>query len=448
MHKWIALSVALVALAGCATQDDATDSGSKAPLPGAPLLEDAYAAWNAGNLTANVRPVGHWQQSGGEEADGCGDWVAVDRGSQVHILGVVWADGNATFVELAVITDAPGPKDVKWSDDCDWLFVGNDDVASSPPLDAARVGGIYVYDVADKENPLQKSKLPIGPRRGPHMVFYHQTSAGDELVFGANGDVSISRFDRATGTLTELARYAPDYVQDVNREPDVIDAYYQTYAHDMFVMEDPATGQTLMYVANWDAGLRIVDVSVPDQPLEVGAWNDFPAGHSGNIHTVSTAWIGGRRITVASPEVGFEVVGGLPYVRNDERSPVYVLDTTRLSAPAHIGTWFNPDGEGPGRSGVAVAAVTQEEIRSPHNLQLEGGRVYLAHYGLGVFVLDISTAANQSAPVMVGYVSAPGDNVWDVIVHDGAMLASGALGLRADHFLGDLVGPFGTDSRA
>jgi hypothetical protein len=340
----------------------------------------------------------------------------------------------------------PGILDVKSSDDCNWLFVGEDQEASMEvPVVGVRTGtgGFYVVNVEDKTKPNLVSSLAVGLRRGPHMVYYHMMPDGRELVFGANADVSINEFDRATGTLTELSRYQPDIVTAYNRDPQVFDVLYQGWTHDMVATNDPVTGDVLLYTASWDAGLRVVDINDPSNPVELGGWNAFPEGHEGNLHTVATQWIGDRSITVGSVEVGFAVVGGYHYLMGTDRSIVYVWDTTDPRNPTLLGTWENPDGAPAGRD-----LVQGEEISSTHNLQLEDGRIYLAHYALGVFVLDVSTEANQSGPALLAYHREPDDNVWDVVLSNGILYSSGAQGVIVLHYLPDILGEDGIDSRA
>ena len=84
---------------------------------------------------------------------------------------------------------------------------------------------------------------------------------------------------------------------------------------------------------------------------------------------------------------------------------------------------------------------------STHNLQLEQGRVYMAHYGLGVWVLDVSTPETQANPAILA-VDLDAGNLWDTIVHQGAILTSGSTGLRGYHFAPDVLGPGGIESRA
>ncbi|MFA5943359.1 MAG: hypothetical protein WC876_02715 [Candidatus Thermoplasmatota archaeon] len=427
--------LALTALAGC-SDDAPADDGAE---PVAPLV-DALAAYNAGEASANIERLGDWA-GGTQEIDAWSHYLFVDDDADVQILDV--AD-PLNIVEVGRFTGLVDIQDVKVSDDGQWLFIGNDEEASMTPLGGvARAGGFYVVDVSDKTSPELKSYLPVGPRRGPHMVYYHQTADGDELVFGANADISINRFDRASGTLTELARYQADLVSAYNRDPAVFDAYYQGYAHDMVVMDDPATGKTLMSVANWDAGLRIVDITEPSNPVELAGWNDFPEGHEGNLHTVATDRIGDRTITVGAVEVGFAIVGGVAYATNTDRSIVYVWDTTDPANLLLLGTWENPDGLPSDRDYIEGASS------STHNLQLESGRIYLAHYTMGLFVLDVSTPELQEGPGLLAYRDEPDDNVWDVILEDGILYASDEVqGIVALHYTQDLVGPNGIDSRA
>ncbi len=438
MRAWLLAGLMItVALSGCAS----TSPGEPEPVvtEPEPVLEDALAAILAGNTTVNLEVLGSWEQSG-EEADAWGDYIFVDAGSTVRILHRLATRGTFEVEEVSSIT-VPGPKDVKVSDDGEWLFIGNDEQASNEPLGGTvRNGGFYTYFIGDKANPELTHYLPVGPTRGPHMVAYLRQADGSELVFGANGDISINLFDRETGTLSELSRYAPNYVTDVDRDPYRLDAYYQLYAHDMFPMVDPVANQSLLYVANWDAGLRIVDLSVPSAPVEIGSWNDYPAGHSGNLHTVATEWIGDRRITVGSPEIGFAVVGGVGYATNEEPPVVYILDTTDPADVQLLGLWENPQGAKTGRTELG------EALNSPHNVQLEGGLLYLAHYDLGMYVVDLRTPEMWEAPQVLAYHN-PG-HTWDVILAQGTFIGSGSYGLVGLGFPLLELGPDGLFSRA
>lgn len=430
----VALALPLLALAGCLGAP-----GPLEPQAEGGALQDALAALERGESAANLRLLAEWREGASAEAAAWGPYLFVDHGSSVVILNVT-DPGNVT--EAGEVTIPGSILDVKVSDDGKYLFIGDDQEASGAlggtgPL----TGGIYVVDVTDVTAPRLASYQPVGERRGPHMVAYHRAADGTELVFGANADVSIHVFDRESETLTEVARYAPDLVFAFNRDPEVFDVLYQGWAHDMFAMEEP-DGSTYLYVANWDAGLRIVDVTDPAKPLELGGWNAFPSGHEGNLHTVATEWIGGRRITVGSVEVGFAVVGGYHYAMGTDASIVYVWDTTDPADIKLLSSWENPMGEKSKRDYV------DGEVTSTHNFQLEQGRVYLAHYGLGVWVLDVSTPEAQAAPPVLAYYGEPGMDTWDVVLHRGVMWTSGAEGVLGLHFAPDVLGEGGITSRA
>lgn len=435
-----ALLAVVLLLAGCA--DPVTPGDEPAPI-----LEDALALYNNGAPTANLARLSQLDV-GGAEVDACGKFLFTDSGAAVDIVDV--SDPAAPTL-IGTFTAPASIEDVKVSDDCQWLFIGNDEEGSNPEVHDVGLpagapvgdGGFYVVDISDPTTPSLVSSLGVGPRRGPHMVDYHRTSAGQELVFGANADISINLFDRASGTLTELSRYQANIVTEFNRDPQVVDVLYQGWAHDMFVMEDPVDDRTMVYVANWDAGLRILDLSDPSNPVELGGWNAFPDGHEGNLHTVATQWIDDRRITVGTVEVGFAVVGGVHYALGTDRSILYVWDTTDAANIQLIGQWENPGGLPAGRDNVPGETIT-----STHNFQLEDGRVYLAHYGLGIFILDVHTPALQADPALLAYHQEEGDNVWDIVVNDGVIYTSGAAGVVALHYLPDVLGPKGIDSRA
>ena len=434
--RLLAALLALATLAGCLTPAADVDAGS-AP----PALADALAALDAGEPSANLALLGEWRNSGSEVA-AHGDLLYVMRGGTVQVLNI---SDPADIQEVALIQGPHGVLDVKLSHDGRYLFIGDDQEGTVGPLagQGPLTGGLYVYDVADPEAAELVTFLPIGPRRGPHMVGYHHYPDGREIVFGANADVSISEFDRDAGTLTELARYMPDLVFGFNREPYVVDALYQGWAHDMFVQTEP-DGDVYMYVANWDAGLRIVDITDPASPKEIGGWNDFGEGESGNLHTVSALWMDGKRIVVGSAEVGFAVVGGIGYAQGAEPGVMYVWDATDPAAIGLLSTWENPEGiKAGGRPEPLDAGVM-----STHNLQLEDGRVYLAHYGLGLFVLGVSTDEDRSAPPTLAYYREEGMSTWDVIVHRGLTITSGSEGVLAMRFAGDVLGDAGVTSRA
>ena len=127
---------------------------------------------------------------------------------------------------------------------------------------------------------------------------------------------------------------------------------------------------------------------------------------------------------------------------NTDRSIVYVWDTTDPESIVLLGQWENPDKK------PADRAEADGAEGSTHNLQLEGGRIYLAHYNMGVFVLDASTEATQAGPALLGFHKEPDDTVWDVVLNDGVLYSAGTQGVIALHYVPDAMGEDGIDSNA
>lgn len=440
----LALALLGPALSGClgAVTDDegAATASTDLPPDEAPDLEDVEAALEAGEPSANVDIVGTWPNGATEEADNHGHRLLVDRGSHAVILDVS-TPGEPE--KLGEIRDVPGIVDVKWGPDGRYAFLGDDTSGSADPAGGTGplTGGLYVFDAADPSDPRRVAYEAVGPTRGPHMIHVHETGDGETLVLAAAGrSVVVHEWDPASESLEEVSRYAPGQLAQ-DRHPNRAGPLYnpQGWLHDM-VVEETDDGR-LVYVAAWDAGLRVVDLSDPASPREVGAWADFADDEAGNLHTVATERVGDRRITVGAVEVGFSVVGGTLYATGDEKSVTYVWDTTDPTSPELLGRWTNPVDPTSGRD-----VVPGEEITSTHNLQLEEGRIYQAHYDLGLWIVDVSTPENQTDPVTVGYHDDGDMNTWDVVLQDGVAYTSGEVGVKALNFALNPVGPDGPTS--
>lgn len=436
-------------LAGCIGDGSETDDlGAQART--LDELVDAGAALEAGEQMANIEVLGAFRDGFGQEAEAWRDLLFVDQGSEVVILNV---SDPAAIEEVSRIA-FPAVVDVKVSADGRWMFTVEDaEYSEGHPLAGTSpfIGGLTITDISDPANPKVVTFVPVGLTRGPHMVTYTVYPDGREVLFLAAGEqVAIASFDRDAGTAEVIARYRPGPLAQ-NPDPRVIDPWYgaRSWVHDMFAqIEDDGT--VLLYVAAWDAGLHVVDVTSPDAPELLGAWNEFAAEEEeGNLHTVVTEWIGDRRITVGSVEVGFLIVGGYHYALGQDLSVLYVWDTTDAADPTLLGKWVNPVKPYSGRNAYVLGPLPGERIESSHNIQVENGRIYLAHYDLGTWVLDISTPAHQADPAILAYhFDEQEGEVWDVVVQDGAMFTSGDAGVVALHFLGDALGPGGVTSRA
>jgi hypothetical protein len=166
------------------------------------------------------------------------------------------------------------------------------------------------------------------------------------------------------------------------------------------------------YVAESRAGLRVIDVTPPGSPVTVGTWDTpgyaFDVEVSDGYAYVADSTGGLRVISVASPsspvEVGWyatpayaqgvAVADGYAYVA-DHSSGLRVIDVSTPSSPVEVGACDTP--------GLA------------YGVAVSGGYAYVADYFEGLRVIDVSDPA---APVEVGSYDTPG-RAYDVAVSGG-----------------------------
>lgn len=163
------------------------------------------------------------------------------------------------------------------------------------------------------------------------------------------------------------------------------------------------------YVCDWDEGLAIIDISNPSQPIEMGRFSNVD--HATDCSVVGNLvylvdWWGIRIIDVTNPAVpvelgnlstggfayGVDVVGEIAYVADDYRG-MRVIDVSDPTNPKEIGV-FIPDGD-----------VVHARVDGPE------GIAYLAVYEKGIVALDIS---NPDEPQELANFSITGQNrrVW------------------------------------
>jgi len=159
------------------------------------------------------------------------------------------------------------------------------------------------------------------------------------------------------------------------------------------------------YVASDPGGLRVVDVSTPSNPIEVGSENSH--GYAMDVvvkgdYAYVTYYNGLSLIDVSAPshpmEVGFcvtpgddataaTVAGGYAYVAAGPAG-LRVVDVSTPSSPIEVGTLNTPS-----------------EARGVRDVTVAGGYAYVADWDAGLRVVDISTPSN---PTEVGFHDTPG----------------------------------------
>ncbi len=338
--------------------------------------------------------------------------------------------------------------DIEVSDDGRWAFFAsqrNMPAEMAAALGAAHPGavaarGISVVDLADPHNPGLAAFLPL-PINGPHTITYHRHSDGRAYLLACTYDLVTGADGSVTGTVPVTQRVLVLRVeeQDVTGIPVALNpvATYQLLEsapagrlympHDTSVQFHPGTGQTLVYVAYWDKGVRILDWSDSAELRDVGAWNDFGPSSRGNIHLARPfdRPVAGRHVTVAEPEI----------IAAEETGYVAFLDTSDPAEPSTLGRWTLP-GE----------LIVQAFEFSPHNFDTWDGRVALAHNHAGLWVLGVGTAADLAEPKSLGFYlpdmprvdsPRPQPYFWGVVERDGLLYAvDEATGLHVLRYTG------------
>ncbi|HUR26084.1 MAG TPA: hypothetical protein VM327_08750 [Candidatus Thermoplasmatota archaeon] len=293
--------------------------------------------------------------------------------------------------------------DIEVSDDGQWAFWETQRAyLSTPPVPpstdpaANAPHGIHVVDLSDKTAPTWVSFTPILPD-GPHSITYANIS-GEHYVFASayayayvSQGVAVPGLQRLvilhldtsgpTPRLVQVAEYMdPDAAEE---SPKVEDG--QKFPHDVAFQYHPLTRQPLAYVAYWDLGVVILDVSDPAHPVKVGQASDFGETPYADIHMARPFphLIAGRHVTVTEPEIsGQEDTGYYTF-----------FDTTDPTKPVYLSRWKIP---GNGTSGGAGGG-------GPHYFDANFGRIVTAHYGAGFWVADVHDATNLLRPRTTAY---------------------------------------------
>lgn len=289
--------------------------------------------------------------------------------------------------------------------------------AGTPVLTVCRPfvpAGVAMVDVTDPAAPRLVSTYASVPS-GAHTVKAHEID-GTLYVFIAS--YGFSYLDRIASSV-EIVKVDGDKMEPVTRffpaRASGVRNGESTFVHDMWV-EDFTDGRPLMWIAYWDGGVVIADLSDPSKPVEVSDWRDFDAIQYGNVHFARPVGvIAGRHITMAAPEFGSAEHAG----------EMYVLDTTDPAAPELLTKWTLP-GDPVNDGGYRF---------SPHNFDPRGSQVAYAHYHGGVWILDLAVpetpavkayffpAVPEGTPAFEAHEDAP--NVWSAIwTERGTVLAS------------------------
>jgi len=261
--------------------------------------------------------------------------------------------------------------------------------------------GISLYDTsADPFHPTLLRRIEVPG--GVHTVQLDPDVENGRPYAYANsaGNWKMTIVNILTGEI--LSQYSSS--EGIGCSPDPSFCVGFNYAHEGFIQRHPRSGRVLDYISYWDSGLRIVDVTDPAAPVEVGYYdynvftNGYRAAHYA-APTPSGDWV------YLEDELGFFRVGG-----------VHILDTrhcdgTAPCRPVVVGGWDLPGRDMQTASlhkfrsgnfnGSPVPILNRSFIYDAHNLDLKGENTLLvANYGMGIRLIDTS---DKTAPKEVAF---------------------------------------------
>lgn len=371
-------------------------------------LAEHDVAWNV-TMTAWDPVVPRGQPSGGHAVDLHGNLLAMamyavsGEGERGLALFDVSVPATPRLVGKYLDERAKGgDRMAMFSADGKTVFLGAETSAwasqnpATPPEQRQEVFDtlLLAIDVSDPSAPKLAGETTV-PGYGPHTVFATEVG-GAQYVYVVSYGLQIFRYEG--GAFEFVGRYAaasPGQLLANEDGPEQTRTYAtrSIYGHDVFAWEDPVTGGHVAFYAGAYEGLKVLDLSDPRFPREVGTWIPDGPDAPSYVHTVTVKMFGERRIAA----VGAETFEG----RNrDVPSPVWFLDVTDLASPQLLATYTNPAGVG-----------SQDLLFSAHDMRFDesdgGVRLWLANYHGGIWVLDVDDPA---APRVAGFYLPNEDN--------------------------------------
>ena len=266
--------------------------------------------------------------------------------------------------------------------------------------------GISIYDThSDPFHPtlLRHISIPGGihtvqldPEVNAGRPYAYANSEGNPNEPAAVGNYRTTIVNLFTGAM--VGQYTSPK-GPLGCSPSETNCQQDIFAHEGFLQRHPVSGRLLDYISYWDAGLRIVDVTDPANPIEKGAFDYNPAAGLCCAHyaapTPSANWV------YLEDELGVGGTGG-----------VHVLDThtcngVQYCTPVQVGFWHingHPvqaaaiHGQG---SGAFHGVIQRFFTWDAHNLDVKGENTLLvANYTMGIRLVDTS---NKTSPVETSF---------------------------------------------
>ncbi|PSP56356.1 hypothetical protein BRC82_02360 [Halobacteriales archaeon QS_1_67_19] len=251
-------------------------------------------------------------------------------------------------------------------------------VGPANPLEGDVLQGLVVYDVSDPTDPQQ-----IGFYETSYPI--HNCDIDDGVVYLTANDGetnSLVAVDAGDGEVTELGQWS---LLDRDESWREVAGPLRTL-HDVRVRDDRA------YLAYWDAGTYILDVSDSADPAFVSRIGGRPRGELAEI----------------SGEEGRNAVIGLPgnahYATTDESGDLLGINREAWAVdgdggPGGVELWDVSDETAPEQLAAIEAPASSDPSiggtwTTSHNFDIVGDRLFTSWYQGGVKIHDISDPAN------------------------------------------------------
>lgn len=344
------------------------------------VVGSAFAA------TAGARPNQDLRLFGTEQVhDACTE--AVTQGHYAFVTNDAFDTGHVAVLDVrnpnriqeVARRDVPGGATWDVKVDGDRMYVASqvdENGQFGPPLgdgDPDEIG-VTIYDIGDPTEPTEVGFVPV------HPVGSHNVYPDGSTLYVIRHAVPTDQGFQYVVEIWDVADAA---------DPSRLATYDPTdetqgLVHDVYVQDD------LAYVAGFDAGLRVLDVSDPANPVEAGHWPDPTDG----AHYVQPM-----------PDGDVTFVGDELFPPDDPGG-IHALDTSDLSTIERIG--FVEPPEGPG-------------LTTSHNFDVTANRLYTSWYTGGVRVFDVT---DPTDPAEIAAYNPDGSSFWTAVHHRSFVVGS------------------------
>jgi len=309
--------------------------------------------------------------------------VSVTPDGQYVALAISGADTGPDDGPAGLATDTPTTIEATYETRC------GETVDMQFPAEGPYQSGVLLVDISDPASPEITDYEPQ-PAYGPHSIFatevddtYHILASTTNLEHQASYFTFFGiESTPAGGQLVQQAEYTAQQPADSwqGDQPPLTNGHI-----DGWIQQHPVTNATVAYLANWNGGMHVVELS--DTGVErLAIWNNYDdtAGDqmTGQVHgtyPLETTW-DGKHYTFAGQEVT-----NRPAERPS--GEVIMFDTTDPANPEPVARWTLPDD-------VSYNSL----MFSTHYFTVVDQTLFVSNYHGGVWAVDASPEAGPELP--------------------------------------------------